>query len=54
MAKRIKAEDYKVSDPDTTMERFKALLGKLVQVPKHETKAKPKRKRVKPSPKRKA
>jgi hypothetical protein len=36
MAKRIKAEDYKVSDPDATMARFKALLGKLVKVPKSE------------------
>jgi hypothetical protein len=44
MAKRIKAEDYKVSDPDATMARFKTLLGKLVQVPKDEIKAKLKRK----------
>jgi hypothetical protein len=51
MAKRIKAEDYKVSDPDATMARFKTLLGKLVRVPKSEIKTKPKRKAV---PKRKA
>ena len=51
MAKRIKAEDYKVSDPDATMTRFKTLLGKLVRVPKSEIKANPKRKAV---PKRKA
>ena len=52
MPKRIKAEDYKVSDPDATMARFKTLLGKLVQVPKHEIKAK--RKRAKSARKRKA
>lgn len=52
MAKRIKAEDYKVSDPDATMARFKTLLGKLVRVPKNEViKAKPRRKAA---PKRKA
>jgi hypothetical protein len=45
MVKRIKAEDYKVSDPDATMARFKTLLGKLVRVPKNEViKVKPKRK----------
>ena len=44
MAKRIKAEDYKVSDPDATMARFKTLLRKLVQVPKEEIKDKPNRK----------
>ena len=44
MAKRIKAEDYKVSDPDATMTRFKTLLGKLVRVPKNEVISKPKRK----------
>ena len=43
MAKRIKAKDYKVSDPDATMARFKSLLRKLVQVPKEEIKGKPKR-----------
>jgi hypothetical protein len=52
MAKRIKAEDYKVSDPDATMARFKTLLGKLVRVPKKEViKTKPRRKAA---PKRKA
>ena len=44
MAKRIKAEDYKVSDPDATMARFKTLLSKLVKVPKEEIRDKPKRK----------
>jgi hypothetical protein len=44
MAKRIKAEGYKVSDPDARMAQFQALLGKLVRVPKEEIKAKPKRK----------
>jgi hypothetical protein len=44
MAKRIKAEDYKVSDPDATMARFHDLLSKLVKVPKSEIEEKPKRK----------
>jgi hypothetical protein len=44
MAKRIKFEDYKVSDPDARMAQFKTLLGKLVRVPKEEIKDKPKRK----------
>jgi len=36
MAKRIKAKDFKVDDPEETMRRFEALLGKLVKVPKSE------------------
>ena len=31
---RIKAEQFEVADPDATMARFEALLGKLVKVPK--------------------
>ena len=44
MAKRTKAEDYKSSDPEANMARFKTLLDKLVRVPKEEIKDKPKRK----------
>ncbi len=41
--KRIKAEDFEVSDPRAAMARFKAGLSKLVRVPKDEIKAKRKR-----------
>lgn len=34
MAKRIKAEDFRVEDPEAAMERFKAGLAKIVRVPK--------------------
>jgi hypothetical protein len=51
MAKRIKTRDFRVDDPDAAMARFKVGLRKLVQVPKSEIKAKPKRKAA---PKRKA
>ena len=47
--KRIKAEDFKVDDPEAAMARFKAGLRKIVQVPKSEIN----RKR-KPATKRKA
>jgi hypothetical protein len=43
MAKRIKAEDFKVDDPAETMRRFDDLLGKLLKVPKSEIEP-PKRK----------
>ena len=43
MAKRIKAEEFEVEDPQAAMARFKAGLAKLVQVPKSEIKAKRKR-----------
>lgn len=43
--KRIKAEEFEVSDPRAAMARFKVGLSKLVRVPKDEIKAK--RKRVK-------
>lgn len=54
MAKRIKAEDYKVSDPDATMARFQSLLKKLVMVPKSEisSESKPRRAAPKRKPKR--
>ena len=45
MAKRIKAEQFEVDDPEAAMARFKSGLAKLVRVPKSEIKAK--RKRVK-------
>jgi hypothetical protein len=44
---RIKAEDYKVSDANATLARFKTLLGKLVKVPNSEIEDKPKRKAAK-------
>jgi hypothetical protein len=42
MAKRIKAKDFRVDDPEAAMERFKAGLRMIVQVPK--SAIKPKRK----------
>jgi len=44
--KRIKAEEYEVSDPDAAMAKFKSVLGKLVRVPKTEIKASRKGKRA--------
>jgi len=52
MAKRIKAEQFEVEDPEAAMARFKAGLVKIVQVPKSEVMAH-RRKRRKASPKRK-
>ena len=37
---RMKAKDLKVDDPNKAMAKFQAVLGKLVKVPKTETKAK--------------
>jgi hypothetical protein len=43
MAKRIKAEQFEVDDPEVAMARFKAGLARLVRVPKSAIKAKRKR-----------
>jgi len=40
---REKADTFEVADPAKAMGRFESLLGKLVQVPKSELKAKRKR-----------
>ena len=45
---RVKAETFKVGEPEKAMGRFESLLGKLVKVPKGEIKDK--RKQVKPPP----
>lgn len=50
MAKRIKAKDFEVADPDAAMANFKAGLRALVMVPKSKPDAK--RKRVKVARKR--
>ena len=43
MAKRIKAKDFEVADPQAAMANFKAGLSALVKVPKSAIKAKRKR-----------
>ena len=44
---RIKAESFKVNDPDKAMQEFTSLLGKIVKVPKSDVRRKQKKTRLK-------
>jgi len=50
---REKADTFEVAEPVKAMRSFEYLLGKLVKVPKGEIKAKRKRVKLTPKPKRK-